>query len=198
MHGNSSLVSRLEMRWLAAAAVASFCVASRGAGAQEVMDQKSVVEVRTQYLADLDSLHSRFVALAKAIPESSYGWRPREGVRTVSQVFMHVAGEWYFFTPMAVGGKPPANFGSPREALAKLEETTTKADVLAQLDKSWTHCKQQIENADVSKLTVKMTQFGQQRTFPQLAFVMTGDLHEHLGQLIAYARSVNVVPPWSK
>jgi hypothetical protein len=43
-----------------------------------------------------------------------------------------------------------------------------------------------------------MTLFGRQRTFPQLAFGMTGDLHEHLGQLIAYARSVNVVPPWSK
>jgi hypothetical protein len=25
-----------------------------------------------------------------------------------------------------------------------------------------------------------------------------GHLHEHLGQLIAYARSNNVVPPWSK
>ena len=24
------------------------------------------------------------------------------------------------------------------------------------------------------------------------------DLHEHLGQLIAYARSNNVTPPWSK
>ena len=30
------------------------------------------------------------------------------------------------------------------------------------------------------------------------AFLMSGDLHEHLGQLIAYARSVGVKPPWSK
>jgi hypothetical protein len=27
---------------------------------------------------------------------------------------------------------------------------------------------------------------------------MTDDLHEHLGQLIAYARSIGVKPPWNK
>jgi hypothetical protein len=32
----------------------------------------------------------------------------------------------------------------------------------------------------------------------QAAFIMTGDLRGHLGQLIAYARSVGVTPPWSK
>ena len=182
----------------AAVVVASLCAASRTAIAQEVMDQKSVVEVRAQYLADLDTLHSRFVALANAIPEASYSWRPRDGVRSVSEVLMHVVGEWYFFTPMAVGGKPPADFGVPRETLPKLEKTTRKSEVLEQLDKSWTHCKQQIESADLASLGKSMTVFGRQRTFPQLAFGMTGDLHEHLGQLIAYARSVNVVPPWSK
>jgi hypothetical protein len=28
--------------------------------------------------------------------------------------------------------------------------------------------------------------------------MISGDMHEHLGQLIAYARMNNVVPPWSK
>jgi hypothetical protein len=27
---------------------------------------------------------------------------------------------------------------------------------------------------------------------------MTADLHEHLGQLIAYARMNGITPPWSK
>ncbi len=30
------------------------------------------------------------------------------------------------------------------------------------------------------------------------AFAIGGDLHEHLGQLIAYARMNKIVPPWSK
>jgi uncharacterized damage-inducible protein DinB len=190
--------SRFATRVVAVVAIASLCASSRSANAQDVMDQKSVIEVRTQYLADLDTLHSKFVALAKAIPDSSYGWRPRAGVRSVSEVLMHVVGEWYFFTPMAVGGKPPADFGAPRETLPKLEKTTKKSEVLEQLDKSWAHCKQQIQSADLASLGKSMTLFGRQRTFPQLAFGMTADLHEHMGQLIAYARSVDVVPPWSK
>ena len=35
-------------------------------------------------------------------------------------------------------------------------------------------------------------------TIDAAAFGMTGDLHEHLGQLIAYSRSVGVKPPWTQ
>ena len=39
---------------------------------------------------------------------------------------------------------------------------------------------------------------GQQRHVVDAALLIGGDLHEHLGQLIAYARMNNIVPPWSK
>ena len=35
-------------------------------------------------------------------------------------------------------------------------------------------------------------------TFADGALGIGGDLHEHLGQLIAYARMNQIVPPWSK
>ena len=35
-------------------------------------------------------------------------------------------------------------------------------------------------------------------TFAQFAFGMMGDLHEHLGQLVTYTRSIGEVPPWSR
>jgi hypothetical protein len=35
-------------------------------------------------------------------------------------------------------------------------------------------------------------------TVDAAALAMAGDLHEHLGQMIAYSRSVGVKPPWSK
>jgi hypothetical protein len=35
-------------------------------------------------------------------------------------------------------------------------------------------------------------------TLDGASLAMAGDLHEHLGQLIAYARAVGVKPPWSK
>jgi hypothetical protein len=39
---------------------------------------------------------------------------------------------------------------------------------------------------------------GRDMTTPQIAVFIGGDLHEHLGQLIAYARMNHIVPPWSK
>ncbi len=193
-------------RLLAAAAVAgSLALAPRLALAQgaqptqqaaPVMDAAAAASLRDAYLADLDSTHAKILALANAIPEDKYAWRPSAGVRSVSEVLMHVVGEWYFFTPQSVAMKAPADFGSPRETLPKLEKTTAKAEVIAQLEKSWAHCKSQLTAADPSQLTGRYRPWG--LTLGQAAFVMSGDLHEHLGQLIAYSRSVGVKPPWSK
>ena len=160
------------------------------------MDLKSATFLRDKYVADLDTLHVKILALANAIPEDKYGWRPVEGVRSISEALMHVAAEWYFFAPMSVGGKPPADFGPPRESLPKLEKITAKADILAQLEKSWAHCKQQMTGVDAATLTGMVKPWN--HSLAEHAFVMSGDLHEHLGQLIAYARSVGVKPPWSK
>jgi len=180
---------------LAAAAVA--LIPSRTARAQDVFDAKTAGYIRDSYLADLDTLHARFMALANAIPAEKYSWRPTPAVRTISEAFMHVAGEWYYFTPISLAGKPPADFGSPREKLPALEkQVTTKDAVIAELNKSWAHCRKEVLAADVSKLTGKYKPFGV--TIDRAAMAMTDDLHEHLGQLIVYARSVGVIPPWSK
>ena len=40
--------------------------------------------------------------------------------------------------------------------------------------------------------------FGTEHTYVETASLMSGDLHEHLGQLIAYARVNGVTPPWSR
>jgi uncharacterized damage-inducible protein DinB len=40
--------------------------------------------------------------------------------------------------------------------------------------------------------------FGQERTKAQVVYLLGTHYHEHLGQSIAYARSIGVVPPWSK
>jgi hypothetical protein len=95
-----------------------------------------------------------------------------------------------------VSGKAPADFGPPRETLPKLEKIADKTEVLAQLDKAWAHCKAQLADARPAQLTGRYKPWN--ATLGQAAFVMSGDLHEHLGQLIAYARSVGVKPPWTK
>lgn len=180
-----------------AAAVAFLLVAVPGVSrAQDVLDAKSATEIRMRYLNDLDTVHVKVMALANAIPEDKYSWRPAPGVRSISEALMHIASEWYYFTPQSVAMKAPADFGAPREALPKLEKITKKSEVLEQLVKSWDHCKAQVGAADPAQLTGKYKPWD--ATLAEAAFVMAGDLHEHLGQMIAYARSVGVKPPWSK
>jgi hypothetical protein len=68
--------------------------------------------------------------------------------------------------------------------------------MLDQLNKSWAYGRAQLAEADASKLTGNYKPWGV--SLPQAAFGMTGDQHEHLGQLIAYARANGVKPPWSR
>src|SRR5438874_8141395 len=104
---------------------------SRTALAQDVFDANAAAHVRESFLSDLDTLHARFMALANVIPADKYSWRPTPETRSVSEAFMHVAGEWYFYTPRAVAGNAPADFGAPREKLPALEKQfTAKADVI--------------------------------------------------------------------
>ena len=43
-----------------------------------------------------------------------------------------------------------------------------------------------------------ITIFGNPGTVEDMMLMAIGHVHEHFGQLIAYARSNEVVPPWSK
>ena len=191
----TTTIRRLSATLILPLALALSVTATR-AHAQQLIDAKAAAYLRDQYIADLDTVHVKILALANAIPAEKYSWRPSAGVRSVAEVLMHCAGEWYYYVPGSVGAKPPADFGAPREALPKLEKTTAKADVIAQLDKSWAHAKAQLSSVDAATLTGAYKPWG--IGLAPAAFSMAGDMHEHLGQLIAYARAVGVKPPWTK
>ena len=65
-----------------------------------------------------------------------------------------------------------------------------------ELAKSWAHTRAQVGSIDAAHLTGKYKPWG--TTIDNASLLMAGDLHEHLGQLIAYARVNGVKPPWSK
>ena len=183
-------------RLLIACVAAASLVAVRPAAAQQVFDVATAKHIQASYVDDLDSLHVKFMALANAIPAEKYSWRPEAGVRSVSEVLMHVAGGWYFWGPRSVAANAPADFGNPRDKLAALEKITDKAAVIAEFEKAWTYGRAQIAGVDPATLTGVYKPWNV--SLDQAALSMTGDLHEHLGQLIAYARSLGVTPPWSK
>ena len=162
--------------------------------AQDVLTRDSAAAIKAAYLADLEEMRGKYMGLAEAFPPDKYTWRPMEGVRSVSEVLMLIASEGYGFAPQALGGKPAMS----REEAQKLGAVTDKAQVIQHLTKGFAHAKQAIEAIDPATLVGRRSVFGRERTMPEVVLFVAGDMHEHLGQLIAYARINRIVPPWSK
>jgi uncharacterized damage-inducible protein DinB len=141
-----------------------------------------------QFFADLDDLESKIVALASATPADKFSWRFSKDVRSISEVYMHIAGANYFLSSF-VGVDAPKTNGD-------IEKTVTKkAEVIAELRKSFVHLRNAASSATDLETSVMM--FGKQTTYQGVMIRMLNHLHEHLGQSIAYARMNGVVPPWS-
>ena len=172
--------------------------APRIAAAQDAPNRETAIEMRKLYLADLDGLRGRFLALAEAFPAEKYAWRPRPGVRSVGEVFMHVADELYTWAPGSYGGAPSSAVGTGPDASQKFESKGTKPEVLKHLKESAEYFARTVGALDPAAITGTKKIYGKDRTILQTSFGPVGDLHEHLGQLIAYARMNGVTPPWSK
>ena len=164
--------------------------------AQDVFPKESAAVVKTAFLADLDTLQTKFLGLAEAFPQDKYTWRPMEGVRSVSEVLMLAAMEGYSFIPNSFGAKP-AQIGS-RDEMTKLRSLSDKAQVIDHLKKGFAHAKAELTAVDPATLTGKRQVMGQSMSEIETVLAVGGDLHEHLGQMIAYARMNQIVPPWSK
>jgi uncharacterized damage-inducible protein DinB len=152
-------------------------------------------------VSDMETAEQKVVGLAEAIPESKYGWRPGEGVRSVAEVVMHIAADNYLLA--ALGGSPaPAATGIKGDdyqtAVAYEKKVPAKAEAIAALKASFAHVRKAMAETPESRLGESVSMFGQQATVQSLWILTTTHLHEHLGQLIAYARTNDVVPPWSR
>ena len=147
---------------------------------------------------DLNEVQKKFVDLANAIPESAYSWRP-QGARSIGEVLLHVGSDNYLL-PIFLGSPAPAATGVTSDfntAVAFEKRKLSKAEIVAELNASFQHLHRTIGASDANLgETIKL--FGQDYTRQRAVILTVTHLHEHLGQLIAYARQNNVVPPWSK
>ena len=147
---------------------------------------------------DLDSLQHKFVALAEAFPADKYAWRPAAGVRSVGEAFMHIASEFYLYTPLAYGTTPSPLVALNKASLDKFEAMPSKTEVLRHLKEGFAYAKQAVGALDPDAIAGRKKIFGRDHNVIEMSLDMTDDLHEHLGQLIAYARMNGIKPPWSK
>ena len=145
---------------------------------------------RAEFLAQLDDVEKKLLSLAEAIPQEKYGWRPGEGVRSTSEVFLHVAGGNYFL-PTFIGLQPPVSW------TAEMEKETDKAKVIATLKESLVYVRKVATELPDAELERAVKFFGRDSSVLGVLFLAANHLHEHLGQLIAYARTNGIAPPWS-
>lgn len=152
-------------------------------------------------MADVDEVERKLVALAEAIPDDAYDWRPMEGVRSVAGVLMHVAADNYFIPAAAGLGDAPAATGITGDSYSSVQayenRPVSKQEALQELRQSFRNLDQVLAGVDENSLEETFALFGQDFTGLRLWILTTTHLHEHLGQLIAYARSNRVTPPWS-
>lgn len=182
----------------AAILLASGALAPAPTNAQAIPDAASAGAFREQFLTDLDSLQKKFVSLAEAIPADKYSWRPAAGVRSVGEVFKHVAGEYYTYAPVSFGATRSPVIPRTKEGFAAFEAASSKEEALKHLREGFAFARQSIAGLDAASLAGKKKIFGGDHTIIETATGVTDDLHEHLGQLIAYSRMIGVAPPWSK
>jgi uncharacterized damage-inducible protein DinB len=152
-----------------------------------------VTGCRSEVLAEVMIQEDKFSRLAEAIPAEKYTWRPSPDVRSFAEVFMHVATANYNLYKL-VGTPTPAGF-----AVKDFDKSTTdKAKVIATLKDSFAHAKKAITAMPDADLDKSLDWFGGKNTERGILLFIVRHAAEHLGQSIAYARFIAVVPPWSE
>ena len=144
----------------------------------------------TAYTRNLSFVGDRSVQLVEAIPGESFDWRPMEGVRSVSEAAMHMASANYFFAGR-MGVEAPEGLD-----VRSMDKITDKAEVVAALEASLEHLSKAFLSVEDPKAETDI--YGHPGTVEDLMMIAIGHVHEHFGQLIAYARSNQVTPPWSQ
>jgi uncharacterized damage-inducible protein DinB len=134
----------------------------------------------------------QLIALAEATPAEKYSWRPASGVRSTSEVYMHLAIA-NFYLLSVTGPKMPADLNGNME-----KTVTSKAEVIAWLKRSLEAVKTAHAATTPKDLERKVKIADREATVDGMYLRIIIHANEHMGQLIAYARMTGVVPPWSK
>jgi uncharacterized damage-inducible protein DinB len=151
-------------------------------------------------VANLTRTGKQLVSLAEATPADKFAWRPNDAVRRISEIYMHVVGS-NMLLPSMLGAAPPKGLTIPSKPfdLAQKWETevTSKDAVIARLRESFEYAAEAIKTIPASDLDTEVDPFGFPASKRAYLLILLSHAHEHLGQSIAYARTIGVVPPWS-
>jgi uncharacterized damage-inducible protein DinB len=161
-----------------------------------------------EYLSEFDLAEKQLLALAEAFPAERYGWRPAETARSVSEVLVHLAaGSLTLLAALGVEAAPDLYGKVEGENVARImamvarnesleKSITDKTDVLAFLKRSLPAWRKAFAAASDAELDRPEMFFGERTAVRRLYMRGLCHMHEHMGQLIAYARAMGMPAPW--
>jgi len=132
------------------------------------------------------------VSMADAIPADKYSWRPQPGVRSVSELLMHIAQSNYYLLSVTGPKMPPELASDDVE-----KKIVSKPEVLAYLRRSLEAVKNARAQLKAADLQRQVKIYGETVNVDGMYLRIICHDNEHMGQLIAYARINGIVPPWS-
>ena len=159
---------------------------------------------RAAVIADLTDTATKFIELANSMPAETFTWRPSEHDRSVSELYLCVAG-LYFHQPSEFGAVRAGSYElDGNAASAGLEKkippfekrTTDKKEVVDWLIDARAYFKGIMPTLsdDDWKKTIKLN--GRDITANEGLFEMAAELHGCMSQALTYARAKGVSPPW--
>jgi len=166
----------------------------------ELLDVADVPDVpaASDLLLPFSDTESKVMALAKAVPQEKYAWRPAPGVRSFGEVMLHIIYGNQLLLNIATEDPSPEALQKQIADNAKNEKLpVSKERVLQLLAESFATVRKSLQEMRAGALGRDVKYFG--RTTTQRAVLTVLDVHiaEHAGQAIAYARMNGIVPPWS-
>jgi len=144
------------------------------------------------YEGEWNHVSAQLISLAEATPPDKFTWRPANGVRSTSEVYMHIV-RANFLMLNAIGSKVPTDLKDDIGTTV-----TSKADVIRWLKRSLEAVKEARAAETPVDLLRKTKFFNTDTTVDNVFLRMIVHNNEHMGQLVAYARMTGVAPPWSK
>ena len=144
------------------------------------------------YDGEWKHVSQQLIALAEATPAEKFAWRPAAGIRSTSEVYMHIVFANFYLLSLT-GPKMPAELKQGME-----KTVTSKAEVISWLKRSLDAVKEAHVAAKPADLAGKVHIADRDATVDGLYLRILVHANEHMGQLVAYARMTGVVPPWTK
>lgn len=153
--------------------------------AQATGTDATIASVKTMY----EGLKGFITKAAAMVPEDKYTYQPTKDVRTMGQLFGHVAN--------ANGMICSAAAGTTGAKAADAEKMATKAEIQKALAASFATCDAAFQKITAANAHEAVTLFGQAHTrIGAMAFNNAHD-YEHYGNIVTYMRINGMVPPSS-